>query len=383
MQQAVLRFVALFLYMQAKKVLISVTNDLSNEYRMHKTALWLIEQGFETEIIGRKKKNSPALSALPYKTKRLKLPFEKGFLFYAFYNLTLFFVLLFKRCDILLSVDLDTLLANFLVAKIRKKHLIYDSHEYFTELPELAHRPRIKKIWHTLEKWIFPKLKQVYTVSDSIAQEYEHQYKVKVKVVRNIPDVLPENNTFPAHIPDLKKKYGDKILMYQGAVNIGRGLKEMIAAMPELDYVLLVLGKGDIENELKELVIKKNLTDKVHFMGHIPLNDLPFYTRQAHIGLCLLDKNMGKSYQYALPNKIFEYTYANVPVLATQLLEIQCYLDNYKTGVYIPDNTSLYIIQGLENIEKNYALYQSACTNASAHLTWKNEINKVKHFFIN
>ncbi len=362
-------------------MLISVTNDLSNEYRMHKTALWLLKQGFEVEIIGRKKKKSSYLPMLPYKVKRLKLPFEKGFLFYATYNLTLFFVLLFKRYDILLSVDLDTLLANFLVSKIRRKRLIYDSHEYFTELPELTHRPRVKKIWQIIEKRIFPKLKYVYTVSEAIAKEYEAQYKVKVKVVCNIPDFLPESKALPAHIPDLKKKYGDKILMYQGAVNIGRGLEQIIEAMHKLDYVLLILGKGDIENELKELVIRQNLTDKVHFLGHIPLNDLPFYTRQAHIGLCLLDKNMGKSYQYALPNKVFEYMYANIPVLATQMLEIQHFLDTYKTGLYIPENTTLCITEGIKELESNYSAFQSACKESTAFLTWTNEIKKIKTFF--
>lgn len=361
--------------------MVSVTNDLSNEYRMHKTALWLIEQGFEVEIIGRKKKKYPHLPETPYKTKRLKLPFEKGFLFYASYNLTLFFVLLFKRYDILLSVDLDTLLANFLASKIRKKRLIYDSHEYFTELPELAHRPRVKKIWHKLEKWIFPKLKYVYTVSDSIAKEYQAQYKVKVSVVRNIPHFLPKNNPLPAHIPDLRKKYGNKILMYQGAVNIGRGLEQVIEAMHKLDYVLLILGKGDIEDKLKTSVITQKLTEKVHFLGHVPLSDLPFYTYQAHIGLCLLDKNMGKSYQYALPNKIFEYMYASVPVLATQMLEIQQFLDRYKTGLYIPENTTLCITEGIKELESNYSVFQSTCKKNSTCLTWANEIKKIKTFF--
>lgn len=300
-----------------KKVIISVTNDLSNEYRMHKTALWLIEQGYEVEIIGRKKKHSPPLTTQPYKTKRLLLPFEKGPLFYASYNLILLLTLLFKKYDILLSVDLDTLLANFLAATLKRKRLIYDSHEYFTELPELVHRPKTKKIWLMLEKWIFPKLRYVYTVSPSIAQEYQKKYHVAVKVVRNIPQKNFIQLPFPSHIPNLRIRYNKKILLYQGAINVGRGLEAIISAMSELDYVLLLLGNGDILDNLKKTVIHQKLCEKVHFLGHIPVADLPYYTIQAHIGLCLLDTNMGKSYQYALPNKIFEYLYAGIPVLAT------------------------------------------------------------------
>jgi len=348
---------------------------------MHKTALWLTEQGFEVELIGRKKKNSPDLPVLPYKTKRITLPFQKGVLFYAWYNLTLLFVLLFKKYDMLLSVDLDTLLAGFVVSKLRKKRLIYDSHEYFTELPELAHRPRVKKIWHAIEKWIFPKLKYVYTVSTSIAQEYEQQYKVKVQVVRNIPQSTNIESAIPAPIPDLKKQYGNKILLYQGAVNIGRGLEEIIQAMPHLNYQLFILGTGDIIEKLKTQVKAQNLTDKVHFLGHISLSDLPYYTQQAHIGLCLLNKNMGKSYQYALPNKLFEYMYAGVPVIATQMTEIERFLETYKTGICISENTISCIIDGIQKIETEYPLYQSACKEASKQLTWQNEIQKIQYFF--
>ncbi|GAB4343014.1 MAG: glycosyltransferase [Flammeovirgaceae bacterium] len=367
--------------MLAQKIIISVTNDLSNEYRMHKTALWLISQGYEVEMIGRKRKNSPLLPQLSYKTIRIRLPFEKGIGFYATYNLTLFFLLLFKKYDILLSVDLDTLLANFLASKIRNKRLIYDSHEYFTELPELAHRPRVKKIWHKIEKWIFPKLNFVYTVSHSIAKEYQSQYKVKVSVVRNIPNRPQNNLLLPDYIPDLKKKYREKILLYQGAVNIGRGLEEIIEAMPDLNYQLLILGTGYHIPTLKKQVELQELTHKVHFLGHIPVSDLPYYTQQAHIGLCLLNKNMGKNYQYALPNKLFEYMYADIPVLATGMPEIENFMNMYHTGVTILNNTIKDIIQGLEKIEKNYAFYQSACTVAKNELTWENEIKKIHAFF--
>lgn len=364
-----------------KKILISVTNDLSNEYRMHKTALWLIEQGFEVEIIGRKKKNSPKLPKTPYKANRLVLPFEKGVWFYASYNLTLFFVLLFLRYDILLSVDLDTLLSNFLASKIRKKRLIYDSHEYFTELPELVHRPKVKKVWYWIEKWIFPKLKYVYTVSHSIAQEYQQKYGVDVKVVRNIPQLSLIQESIPLHVANLQRKYGKKILLYQGAVNIGRGLEAIIDAIPELDYVLVILGNGDILDELKQQVAQKNLTDKVHFLGHISLSDLPYYTAQARIGLCLLDKNMGKSYQYALPNKLFEYLYAGIPVLATSMTEIKQFIDTYKVGKYINNHQVRDIKEGIEEIEKNYSFYVQNCKETQKKISWVEELSKVKMFF--
>ena len=108
-------------------------------------------------------------------------------LFYAFFNLRLFFILLFKKADVFVSNDLDTLLANYLASKFKRKtELVYDSHEYFTEVPELTNRPGVQKIWMKIERMIFPKLTKIYTVNDSIAKIYSELYTKDIKVVRNI-----------------------------------------------------------------------------------------------------------------------------------------------------------------------------------------------------
>ena len=74
----------------------------------------------------------------------MSLLFNKGFLFYAEYNFRLFFLLLFSKKDILLSNDADTLLANFLASKLQNKKLVFDSHELFSEVPELVEKPFVK-----------------------------------------------------------------------------------------------------------------------------------------------------------------------------------------------------------------------------------------------
>ena len=119
--------------------------------------------------------------------------FKKGASFYAFYNLRLFFYLLFHKADVLLSNDLDTLLANHWAKKFKSNcKLVYDSHEYFVGVPELTHKPGIQKIWRRIEKKCLPKTDQRYTVNESIATLYKSEYGLDFEVVRNISDA-PKN----------------------------------------------------------------------------------------------------------------------------------------------------------------------------------------------
>ena len=162
-----------------KRIIISVTNDIATDNRIRKVAQSLFNSGFEITVVGRKLKNSLSIDR-PYKIKRFRLLFNKGALFYASYNFRLFLFLLFQKADIFLSNDLDTLLANYLASRIRNKQLVYDSHELFTEVPELVDRPKVQKMWLAIEKRILPKLKKAYTVCDSIADYYKKKYGVEM-----------------------------------------------------------------------------------------------------------------------------------------------------------------------------------------------------------
>jgi hypothetical protein len=105
-----------------KQIIVSVTNDITTDQRVHKVCTTLIEMNFNVTVIGRKLKNSIPLKRT-YITYRFHLVFNKGFLFYAEYNFRLFFKLLFTKKDILLANDLDTLLPNYLVSRISKSPL--------------------------------------------------------------------------------------------------------------------------------------------------------------------------------------------------------------------------------------------------------------------
>jgi len=169
--------------MPDKKVFLSVTNDVITDQRVHRIAVTLCEFGYDVEVVGRDLGVKFNFNQRPYKIKLLKLPFRKGFLFYAFYNLSLFFYLLFKKANILVSNDLDTLPANYLVSHIRGITLVFDSHEYFPEVPELIDRKFVKNFWIFIEKIFVKRVKYCYIVCDSIDNLYKNKYNAHFEVI--------------------------------------------------------------------------------------------------------------------------------------------------------------------------------------------------------
>jgi len=360
-----------------KRVLISVTSDLVTDQRVHRAASTLHRKGIDVTLIGRRKKDSTDISR-EYKTVRFNLWWEKGALFYAAYNIRLFFYLLFHRADFLIANDLDTLLPNFLVSKLKGKELFYDSHEYFTEVPELTNRPAIKKTWKSIERFIFPKLKHIYTVNESIADLYRKEYGTPVRVIRNVPF---SQKDFPKKTrEELNLPIDKKIILFQGAgINIDRGAEEALHAMQYLpNYFLLFIGSGDIIEQLKKECASLNLQDRVRFIPKLPMNELKSYTSLADIGLSL-DKDTNLNYRYSLPNKLFDYIHAGLPVLATSLVEVKKIIERYDIGLCTDSHQPEALAKKIEDMfsdETRFAKWKQNLKPAAEELRWEKEEEK-------
>ena len=343
-----------------KKIIVSVTNDISTDQRVHKVCKSLQSMGFEVILWGRKLAFSPELCR-SYKTKRMKLFFSSGPFFYLEYNFRLFLILLFSKCHILLSNDLDTLLANFLASKCKGVPIVYDSHELFPESPELVNSPIKKKIWESLEGWILPKIKYSYTVSNTISQFYLNKYGIYMKVVRNVPYLSP---TY------LECKC-TKNIIYQGGINPGRGLELAIEMMCFLDdFKLKIIGDGEGLNALKKLAKKKGVENKVEFLGRLPFDDLKAHTREASVGV-LFEETRGLSFEYSLPNKLFDYIHADTPVLASCLVEVKKIIKNYQIGELIKERTPQGIVKQIKEMSLKHSSYDFS--KAKKELNWQNE----------
>lgn len=367
------------------RVILSVTNDIATDQRVYKVALTLKKYGYEVEVVGRKLKNSLPVNHLPFKTKRFSLLFSKKVFFYAEYNLRLFFFLLFKKSDVLHANDLDTLLPNYLVSKIKGIPLVYDSHEYFCYVPELIERPTVQKVWLVIEKTIFPKLKYVLTVNNSIARLYEQQYHVPIKVLKNVPYKSVYENRVIKSKKDLGLPEDKAIIILQGSgININRGAEEAVEAMQYIDNaILLIIGGGDVFSNLQKLVLKHQLQEKVILKNKMPFDELIHFTFNATIGLSI-DKPGNPNYENSLPNKLFDYIHAGIPVLVSSLHEVKKVVLEYNIGCVIDNHEPQHIAEKLNYMLNSGMAYQSwkeNCKKAALENCWENQEHVLKEIY--
>ena len=320
------------------------------------------------------------MSQKSFRSKRFKLPFEKGPLFYITLNLRLLLFLFSNKFDLIYANDLDTLIPCFVAAKIKNSKLIYDTHELFTEVPELTSRPRVQKIWLKIESAIFPKLKHVITVNDSIAQIYSQKYRIPITAVRNVPEYHKLETDLKTR-EQFKLSNDDFILIIQGSgLNIDRGVEEAVLAMKDCEgCILLIVGDGDVIPKAKEIVTRNKLDQKVKFISRRPYEELMKITRIADVGL-LLDKNSSLNQELALPNKLFDYIHAGIPILSSALPEIKKIIKKYDVGIFLSKTEPKIIQETILSYKANHKLrnqHKENCKLAAEKENWGIEQQKL------
>ena len=356
-----------------KRIFLFVSNDLACDNRVNRIAVTLTSASHEVTVVGRELPQSLPLPDVPYQTKRMRFLFRKGFLFYAEMNLRYFFFLLFSRYDIATANDLDTLLGVYIAVKLRRKKIVYDSHEFFTEVPELIGKPFKKSIWLSIERHILPRLSHCMTVCKSISDEYKKLYHINMCVVRNVPfrkteEIIPATVQLPFQ----------NVILYQGALNMGRGLELAIDSLEFLpNACLLIVGDGDKFYEIQKYAREKSWNSRIIFIGRVPFTELATYTALASVGVSL-EEDLGKNYRYALPNKLFDYIQAGKPVVVSDLLEMSAIVSSYKCGEILKERSPQMLAQAIEKIlcdETNE--YQKGSIRAAEELCWEKESAKV------
>ncbi len=363
---------------KVKTAIVSVTNDLVSDNRVHRTCTTLAEEGYRVILVGRKLPNSISVHRT-YHTQRFKLLFKKNIWFYAEYNLHLWIYLLFHRCQLLVANDLDTLPANYFASKIKHCPLLYDSHEYFTEVPELVNRKKVQRCWEKIEKCLVPHLPFAVTVNESLSRIYSEKYHIPFYSIRNLP--FKQKQCKKINVDSYFSFPVKHILIYQGALNMGRGIETLIDSISYLNHetVLIIAGQGDIENELKQRVLNQHLSQNVLFLGRIPLDDLFAYTTTADLGFSL-EEPMGNNYYYALPNKLFDYIQAGVPVICSDFPEMRNIINQYHVGKTVPSCNSkelASIINEILHDIQQLTQWKENCRTASLELCWEKEKQKL------
>ena len=356
-----------------KKIVFTVTNDLNYDQRMIRICSSLTAAGYSVLLIGYTLKDSTPLAKQTYQQKRINCLFKTGKLFYAEYNIRLFFYLLFKKIDLIGAIDLDTILPCFYISKFKRVRRTYDAHELFCEMQEIVSRPFIYKVWKKIEKFTVPSFPNGYTVNDIIADEFKRMYEVNYEVIQNAP-LLKEIS-----IPVKKEKY----ILYQGGVNEGRSFDTLIPAMKSVNAKLIIAGGGNYLEQTKQLVIENGLMGKVIFTGRLLPADLYQYTLNAWIGLTLFEKT-GLTNYYSLANRFFDYMHAAVPQLCVNYPVYAEINKNHPVAVLIDDLNSENIAAHLNHLLANDVLYtdlRQNCLLQREVYNWQAEEKKLINFY--
>lgn len=357
-----------------KRIILTVTNDLTYDQRMQRICTSLSQNGYDVLLVGRRLKTSKLLASQPFKQKRISCLFNSSILFYGEYNIRLFFWLLFKKADALCAIDLDTILPVLFASALRGRKRIYDAHELFTEQVEITSRPFIHKAWLAVEKFAVPRFKYGYTVNQFIAGEFMRRYKVDYEVVRNLPVFAPGIDVKPA---------AEKFIIYQGAVNEGRCFETLIPAMQQVNAKLIICGEGNFFNQVKQLIKEYNVEDKVELKGYVLPADLKKTTPLARVAVTLFEKT-GLNQYYSLGNRFFDYIMAGVPQVCVAYPEYKAINDEYNVALLIDDTDAKTIAAALNKLLENdvlYALLANNCKEARKYLQWQQEEKKLAAFY--
>lgn len=383
-----------YLYpLERKLVIVTVISDLVTDYRVHKICQTLHQDGYKVLLIGSVKKSGIPLKQRDYQTDRVKLWFNRTALFYMEFNIRLFFRLIMEKGDIYLGNDLDVMPATMLLARIKKKPIVYDSHEYYLGTAGLDQKPLRRSVWKFIESRVFSGLKYMFTVSESISNLYRKNYHKKLFLVRNLPyknpcypELTQEEKDWIESV-DRQIPNGKNMLILQGAgLNESRGAEELVYSMLFLEashYHLMVVGGGDIFGKLEKMVDQNHLSDKITLIPKVPFAVLGHFTRKAHLGISI-DKPTVVNHKYSLPNKLFEYLHAGVPVLASRLVEVERIINQYDVGDFIddyhPENIARKIKEIFSHPEILHRWKQNTCQVREA-LNWENESKIVIDIF--
>ncbi|MBU8853991.1 glycosyltransferase [Bacillus sp. FJAT-26377] len=279
-----------------------------------------------------------------------------------------------KKYDIYHSNDLNTLPQGFICAKLRfkRQYLVYDSHEVQTSRTGYD-----SGVYAKMEAFFINKIDSMIVENHTRAKYNEDLYGFYPNVVYNYPFQPKKRHQ---ETIDLHERLGlpenEKILLYQGGIQTGRGLEKLVQAAPLFkEGTLVFIGDGRIKPELERMVAEMKLEDKVKFIPKVPLQDLPKYTKNAYLGFQVLN-NVCFNHYSASSNKLFEYIMSDVPVVACDFPEIKKVVEGEHIGLCVDSHNYEEIASAVNQLLRDPVLratMSNNCKTAKFKYNWENE----------
>ena len=360
-----------------KKVLITFLGNIHYDTRCNNLYDSLSANNFDVEFIG-----------FDWLTKDFTesrgdvsiIKLKKGFLSLSFYLKFIWHIklkLLTTKASIIFAEDIYTLPFAVIFGKLKRAKIYYDSRELFGYLAGLKEKKIKQAFWKWTEKLFINRADYVIVTGQMDAEFLKKEYGVKkIILVRNLPRFYKPTLQLDLH-SHLNIDKSKKIILYQGVLLKGRGIEKVFAVLKDLpDCIFVIAGGGEYEEYYKKLSNEMNLVDQVFFLGKLTQDELPKITASADIGVSLIE-NLSTSYYYALPNKLFEYIMAEVPVIVSNLPQMKEVVEKYDVGFAVDVDNKNELITTIKKLTENSSLLENKkknCQIASQELNWEKEV---------
>ncbi|MFC2102958.1 glycosyltransferase [Bacteroidota bacterium] len=367
-----------------KKITIGFLGNIHFDTRTYNLFTSLKQTGQEVSFVGYDWLTEKFKTSNEDSIKVTKLNKRISFFFYLYFFFSQLIDFIKIKTDIYFSSDFYSLPASVIAAKLKHATVYYDSREIYTELPALENRPVLKKIFVEIEKFFIKRVDAVFTTGEMDSEYLNRIYNLeKAYLLRNLP--LTHENIVPVDYHKMCNIPVDaRIILYQGIIVHGRGIETYFRAVSKNEKIFLVLlGGGEHIDQYKSLSRKLNINERVIFAGKIPQSELLNYTAGAFAGLSLID-NISINNKYALPNKLFEYVMAGIPVITSDLPQMKKIVNDYSIGEVIEESSEDGLLEVINKWDKDkefYSLLKENCRSAAKTLNWETEFSKVKEIF--
>ena len=363
--------------MKNVKIANVVLNNFTNDNRVLKISESLVADGFDVQIVGLLKGEVAEHEELrKLKIHRIRLrtmqwPENTIGRLVKFAEFTWRTIRAYRKFDVWHCNDTEAF-AIGIAAKITrpKLKLVYDCHEFEAERNG---KPRwMLRMVYAFERLFIHWASDVITVSPSIAAAYQSRYKLdQVHLIRNAPHrkaSIEKSNRFrvnfgiPSH---------ERIFLYQGAFVSNRGLEQTLVAFERMPHVHLVcMGYGSLEPLVAEAA---NKFANIHFQPAVPYHEVLQYTSSADVGLLSVQPSC-LSYLYCLPNKLFEYIQAGIPILANRLTDCEALITEYQIGTTIASFEPELLIDAVQEMNgRDLTAFTLGLQRAANNFNWEVE----------
>jgi len=290
--------------------------------------------------------------------------------------------------DIYHAHDLNTLPLAVMAHDKTGGKVVYDSHELFTETSTLSRLERFG--FKVIESRLIHRADVVITVNNSIADELVARYKLAQRphVIMNCPPSLKDDTALGGDNHILHEELGlplsIPIVLYQGGFAPHRGLENLILSVKHYKKgVLVLLGWGKIEEDLRSLAKREGLDDKIFFLEPVPQEELLLWTSSAQLGVIPYQYVNLNNY-YTTPNKLFEYIQSGIPVAGSHFPELKKIIDGYGIGKTFDPESPIDIANAVNDIladRVEYARMRENTKSAARVFNWENEGRKLVEIY--